>query len=116
MKFCLHDMFDEYRVFLENLSFLSFSRLMEAERRTNESVRRTSKSNIASRPGPVTRIPPPPRKRLTVVAVEKGQGSGPSNQPAYMLEYRPKHRQECKASPILSPFLYGLKKAITLLG
>lgn len=29
---------DEYRIFLENLSFLSFSKLMKAPRRTNELV------------------------------------------------------------------------------
>lgn len=32
----LHGMKNEYRVFLENLMFSSFSKLMEAARRTNE--------------------------------------------------------------------------------
>lgn len=37
---CLHGMSDEYRVFLENLMFSSFSKSMEASRHTNESIRR----------------------------------------------------------------------------
>lgn len=40
---CLHGINDEYRVFLENLTFPSFSKLMEAARQTNEFVGRTSK-------------------------------------------------------------------------
>lgn len=47
---CLHGMLDEYHVYLENLSFLSFFMLMEAARRTNEFVKRTSKWSCASRP------------------------------------------------------------------
>lgn len=42
---CLHGINDEYRVFLENLTFLSFLKLMEASRQANETVRRTLKSN-----------------------------------------------------------------------
>lgn len=39
---CLHGMANEYSVYMENLAFLSFSKLVEAIKRTNESVRRTS--------------------------------------------------------------------------
>lgn len=35
---CLHDIMGEYRIFLKNLSFLLFFKLMKAARRTNESV------------------------------------------------------------------------------
>lgn len=38
---CLHGVIQEYHVFLENLSFPSFSKLMDVARRTNESIRRT---------------------------------------------------------------------------
>lgn len=42
---CLHGMANE--IFLEYLTFPSFSRLMEASRRTNESVRRAARSSRA---------------------------------------------------------------------
>lgn len=35
---CLHGMMEKYIIFLGNLSFTSFSRLIEAARRTTESV------------------------------------------------------------------------------
>lgn len=38
---CLHGMANEYRVYLKNLTFLYFSKLMEAARRMKETVRRT---------------------------------------------------------------------------
>lgn len=41
----LHCMIKDYRVALEKLSFSSFSKLMEAGRRTNESIKKTSKYN-----------------------------------------------------------------------
>lgn len=47
---CLHGMMEVYKIFLENLSFRSFSKLMEAPERTNESVHRTSRSSAATRP------------------------------------------------------------------
>lgn len=60
-----------YCVFLENLYFPSFSRLMEAVRRTNESVSRTSKPNFISRFDLVARPPSPLRKRPITTAVER---------------------------------------------
>lgn len=117
--FCLHDMVDEYCVLLENLSFPCFSRLTEALRQTNESVRRTSKPNFANRqfcksPSPVMRPHPPPRKRPIVVAVEKGQGLRPPNQnkPAYKPKFKPKHKQEHKPFLVLPPFPSGVKKPL----
>lgn len=65
--------FDEYLVFLENLSFPSFSRLIEDARRRIESTRRTL---FASHPDSL-RPHPPPKKGPIVAAVEKDQGSRP---------------------------------------
>lgn len=62
---CLHGMNNEYRVFLENLTFPSFSKLMEAARQTNEPVRRTPKP---SRSFPTAR---PFGKRKQTVAAAK---------------------------------------------
>lgn len=47
---CLHGMAKEYMVFLENLSFFSLSKLMEAARCTNESMHKSSKFNTSSKP------------------------------------------------------------------
>lgn len=41
---CVHGMMKEYRIFLDNLSFSSFSKLMEAARGANESVQPSTKS------------------------------------------------------------------------
>lgn len=41
---CFHGMAEEYRIFLENLSFSSFSKLIDAKRYTSESVLRSSSS------------------------------------------------------------------------
>lgn len=71
----LHVMVNEYLVHLDNLSFPSFSRLMEATERTNKSVRRTSMMNSAGYFNcfsSAIRPLPPPRKRPTIMAVGKG--------------------------------------------
>lgn len=47
----LHGMVNEYPVYLENLTFPSFSKLIEAARRTYESVRKPSRSTINSHSG-----------------------------------------------------------------
>lgn len=47
---CLHDMLEDYRIFSEDLSFPSFSKLMEVDYGTNESVHRTSRSSPVVRP------------------------------------------------------------------
>lgn len=71
----LHDMNEEYRVFHKNFSFLSFSKLMEASRPTNESVRRTLKLSRT-----VNTARPFPKKRAMIVTIEKSQEAEPSNQ------------------------------------
>lgn len=63
---CLHGMNDVYRVFLENLTFSSFSKLMEATKRTKKSVRRTLK---LSRVFPTMR--PFAKRKQMVAAVER---------------------------------------------
>lgn len=65
---CLHGMNDEYRVFLENLTFSSFSKLMEKGRPKNESMRRTPKSSSA-----VPLYMPFQKKRHIVATIESGQ-------------------------------------------
>lgn len=47
---CLHGMAEENMLFLENLSFLSFAKLMKAARRTNDSVRKLSRCSTSLRP------------------------------------------------------------------
>lgn len=82
---CLHGMFYEYLIVLENLALPSFSRPMEGARRRKESVKRTSKPSPPGHANPVVR--PFLRKRLPlVVAVEKGEEARPSNlkKPSYM--------------------------------
>lgn len=75
-------MVDEYRVYLENLSFPSFLRLIEAVRRTNESARRIQNPRLQA-PNPM-RPHPPPRKRLVVATVENGQGEALLPEESYL--------------------------------
>lgn len=65
---CPHGMLEEYRIFLENLFFAPFSKLMEAACRTNESVSRILKPSLAVQPTPSPSFRPDPRKRSIVVA------------------------------------------------
>ena len=44
---CIVGMLYEYRLYLENLQILSFTRLVEASRRTSMSMRKPIKSSIA---------------------------------------------------------------------
>lgn len=48
---CLHDMANEYHVYIINLTFSSFLKFMEAIRRTNELGRRPQQPSIINRPG-----------------------------------------------------------------
>lgn len=108
-------MVDEYRLFLENLS--SFSTLMKATRRMNESVRRTSRTNFTSHPDPVVMPTTPPQKRPIVATVKNGQRPRPFNRkkPAGKPEFKPDQKQERKAFNGLRPFCCGVKKAVVLL-
>lgn len=72
---CLHGMNEEYRVFLENLTFSSFSKLMKAARQTNESVRRAPKSSRA-----FSMATPFVKRKQAVAAGENDQKDGPSRQ------------------------------------
>lgn len=109
-------MVDKYRALLENLSSLAFSRLMEAARRTNEPMSRTSKPNLTSCSGHVRPLLTP-RKSLIVASLENDQRSRTFNskKPPYRLKFKPEHRQERKALLNLPPFLCDVKKATVLL-
>lgn len=74
---CLHRMINEYPVFLEDLSFPSFFRLVEAARRLNESVKRTLKPSSASHSNLMVR--PFRSKRPIVATVENDQETRPLN-------------------------------------
>lgn len=67
----LHGMLEEYSIFLENLSFYSFPKLMEAARRTNEMVHRAPRPSSTSRSSLNSAL----KKRLIVVTLDKGEGS-----------------------------------------
>lgn len=88
-------MIDEYRVFLQNLSFSYFSRLMAVARRMYESVKRTPKSSLAGLSNSMVRqfI----RKRSIVAAIGKGQEVRP-------LKKKPSYRQEKKKYLVLHHF------------
>lgn len=60
-------MIKDYRIYFENLSFFSFSRLMEAVRQTNDSVMKIIKSNAMTMPMP--------KRRPAIVAVDNGKGA-----------------------------------------
>lgn len=103
----LHGMLEEYRVFLENLPFPSFSRLRESARRTNESVRRTSKSSSINRPNPLARLAS--RKRSIIATLEKGKEVRPlsSKRPSF-------NKKESWQHLVLPAFPCGTKKATAL--
>lgn len=69
---CLHGIDDEYRVLLENPTFSSFLNLMEASRRTNESVRGTPKPN---RIIPAARSSAKRRQMIATVEEDEKEGS-----------------------------------------
>lgn len=104
---CLHGMDDEYKVSLENLTFLSFSKLMEAARRTNKSVRRAPKPSRA-----FSIMRSFAKRKQTGIAVEGDQKAESSGQkrPTQMLEKR-EFKQERKAYPPLPPLPCNVKKS-----
>lgn len=112
---CLHGMVNEYRVYLENLTFPSFSRLMETARRTNESFRKPSRSVINTH----TSVAPRPfhRKRSMIAAVEDSQGARPPRpkRPSFKQGYKNDSKAGKKSYPVLLPFPCGIKKALALL-
>lgn len=102
-----HSLLEDYRNFLENLPFPSFFKLMEAARHTNESISRTSRSNLAVRPNPSDLAS---RKRPMAATLKNGNVARPTNlkKPIY-------GRKEHMQFPILPPLLCDVKKAIALL-
>lgn len=104
---CLHRMIEEYRVFLEYLSFPSFAKLMEAARLTNESVRRSSKSDVNIRPSHAPMGRQMQRKRPILVAINDTREAGPTS------SKRPYEKKERYSA--LPPLLSDTKRAIVLL-
>lgn len=100
----------KYRVFLEDLSFSSFPKLMEAKLGTNESVGSSSKFITSVRPSqaPIGRLAP--KKRLIFVALDEAKKVRPfdSKRSAF-------GKREPKEYPILPPFLW-CKESLRSLG
>lgn len=101
-------MMEEYRIFVENLSFPSFSKLLKAATHLNVSVRRTSRSDFVVQPRPV--VESTSKKGPMAVTLKKSRGinTSSSKKPTY-------DRKEPRQYPILSPFPCGAKKAVALL-
>lgn len=97
---------EEYMIFLQNLSFSSFSRFTEAACHTKESGYRILRSSSAVRPSPCPIILTASRKLLMVATLEKDKWASPSSskKPVY-------DGKESWQLPILSPLPCGLNKA-----
>lgn len=107
-------MVSEYRVYLENLTFPSFSELMEAAQRTNESIKKPSRPIGNSYSGVAPK--PFPRKRLVIAAMEDGREARPPRpkKASFKLGYKADNKQGKKSYPVLPPFPCGIKKALAL--
>lgn len=105
---CMHGMSNGYRINLENLTFPSFSKLIEAAR---ESIRRTPRSSHANCLGSIPRSFL--RKTLVVAAVEDNQETRliRPKMSSFLQGYKSDSRTSKKSYPILSPFPCGIKKA-----
>lgn len=88
---------------------------MEATRRTNESVRKPSRSVINGHTSIAPR--PFPRKQPMIAAIEDGQGTRPPRpkKPSFRQGYRNDNKLGKKSYPILPSFPCGIKKALALL-
>lgn len=93
-----------------DLSFLSFSRLMEAAPRSNESICRTSWSNSIVKPSHTPMVEMTRRKKSVSVILEKRKGTKPSNS-----NKPPFEKRKLKEYPVLPLFRCGAKKLATLL-
>lgn len=69
INICLNGLIKEYRVFLETLSFPSFSKLMEAISCINESLCRNLWSTSTTRPNHPPMVQSVPRRRSIVAAL-----------------------------------------------
>lgn len=85
---CFHGMVKKYRVFLENLSFSSFPKLIEPRQRSNESVCRSSKFITSVKPShaPISRLEP--KKRLIFVALNEAKEVRPFSSKRLAFEKR----------------------------
>lgn len=109
---CLHEMMVEYIIYLENMSFCFFSKLMEAAKCTNESIKETSMFNSLIHYSSLVKSTS--KKRLIVAAVEKCKLKLPMQRkyPIHM-----GHRQfqaskrEVRQFPVLSPFFIWGKES-----
>lgn len=92
---CLHGMLEEYRIFMEKLSFASFSKLMEAAHRTNEPVCRTLRFRSTSYPSSDSLS----EKRPIFVAFENGKGlDHPAQRNQLIIEVSPGSILPCHIS------------------
>lgn len=105
VSICLHGMTEEYRVFLENLSFCSFAKLMEAARSTNESVHRSSRLGTSARLGQAPIGLQMQKKGPIFSADDNIREAMPFGWKAATFERRERY-------PILPPFPCGAKRAL----
>lgn len=94
-------MIEDYRVYLENLSFSSFLQLTEAMGRTNEFVRKTLNSTLM--------IIFVLKKTPMILAVEKNK------ELRLQIEESALQKKRNQTIPILSSFPYRAKRATSLL-
>lgn len=102
-------MLEEYRIFLENLSFPSFLKLMKATRCTNESVQ-DFKVQYSCRAQPSFHSLTNNKKRLRVMTLDKDKKAKPSSSKRSSFK-----KSESKEYPVLPPFAYEAKKATAFL-
>lgn len=97
---CLHDMAKEHHVFLENLSFSSFYKLMQKTRRKNQSIEKTPKPSLINCPNPMVRQFP--RKRPMWPQSKELRGKAfIIKKPSNKQEYRVRGRTRSYTVPLL---------------
>lgn len=102
----MHGMTEEDNVFQENLSFPSFSKLMEAARCTNESISRSLKPGTSTMPGQAPIGQQTEGKSPTFMAHTGEARSSGSKRPTF---------ERNEKYPVLPPFPYSVKRVIVLL-
>lgn len=94
VSFCLHRMTEEYNIFLENLSFSSFAKLMEATSHTKELVHRSSRFSMSVRPSQTPMGRQMQRKRPILTSHDnagESRSSGSKIRYQKRERYRPRH-------------------------
>lgn len=99
-------MLQVYRVFLENMAFSYFSKLMEAARRTNEIVCRSSRASSTN----WSNFDPVWRKRSIVPTLREGEGSI-----SFDSKKTTHDKKRSQVVPMLPPFPCNPKRAMILL-